>query len=96
MVARYLTFAEQNDGVYMPHDEKDEYRDTYGQRSWSDRWLEDDYKDAPDSWNDLLSDLDRGDVYADNPDLGAFGDDPDAPDWVEYPSLAEIDRAIDA
>jgi hypothetical protein len=93
MVARYLNFADQNDGVYMPHYETEEERRIYGPRSWY--WDEDD--DHRDVYAEILSDLDRGDsVYDRNPDLGRFGDDPDAPDWNEYPSLAEIDRAIDA
>jgi hypothetical protein len=72
MVARYLNFAEQNEGVYMPHysEQEQEAAGRYGSRSWNDDWDED--------WRD---------EYADAPDpLG----------YDEYPSLAKLDRIIQA
>jgi hypothetical protein len=85
MVARYLNFAAQNEGVYMPHYQRpDEGMFSYG-RSWSQRNWEDDWDDEdiairhPDDIDDdLLSDIDRG----------------DDPDYDEYPSLAALERIV--
>jgi hypothetical protein len=90
MVARYLNFAEQNEGVYMPHYETEKERRIYGPRSWAYEWDDDDHKDV---YAEILSDMDRGDGVS--LDLDPH-EDPDAPDWNEYPSLAELDRIIDA
>lgn len=78
MVARYLTFAKQNEGVYMPHDAPEdvgEYRRGYG--GWWD--LEDEPATSDGPWND-----DWREVYADE----------DEPDWIEHPSLAQIDKIV--
>jgi hypothetical protein len=56
MVAYYLTFAQQNEGVYMPHEPEPDY---YGGR-WGYGWGEHDDVDHPD-YNEYpsLSELDR-------------------------------------
>jgi hypothetical protein len=88
MVARYLTFAEQNEGVYMPHYATEE--DTWDARPWTSRMYDFDWDDVetpshvtPDeqAWGERQWDADA---------------DADDPDWCEYPSLAEIDRSLSA
>ena len=78
MVAKYLTFAEQNDGVFMPHYQTEDTSYAAIANRW---WNRDDWEaaDAP-RWSED----------------GWDREDPDAPDYNEYPSLAEIDRLIDA
>lgn len=79
MVSRYLTFAQQNEGVYMPH-----YA-TEDERPWSSRMMDYDWDDARqnDPWAAGPS----------SPNEWEW-DDADAPEWREYPSLQEIDDAI--
>lgn len=46
MVGHYLTFAERNEGVFMPHYQEDEPRSLWGEyqdRKWSERWYDEDY-----------------------------------------------------
>jgi hypothetical protein len=63
MVARYLTFAEQNEGVFMPHYYTDE--DEIDQRPWSSRMYE---------WDTEVSDRD---VQAWGERLWQTDDEPD-------------------
>lgn len=78
MVGYYLAFAEQNEGVYMPHYPDPNEGRSYG---WQD-WQADQY-----GWD---SDWPEVDGDRENPD------DLDDDDWDEYPSLAAIERALDA
>lgn len=58
MVARYLTFAEQNEGVYMPHDQEDEPGFAFRrQMGWDLDWEAGD----DEAWNEYpsLDELDR-------------------------------------
>jgi hypothetical protein len=109
MVARYLTFAEQNAETYMPHYEPADERDAagWGRLSWGHQaWLADDAPDPRDvdEYAAWLSDVDRGEgdpadweKEADFPDdWDHLAADPDAPDWREYPSLVELNEAMGA
>lgn len=86
MVARYLTFAEQNEGVYMPHYEADEpwYMQSSRKRQ-SAWWDDDDYCEGPDDLDPEFT--------------AAMLDDPDSGDWTEYdeyPSLARLNEVIES
>lgn len=81
MVTRYLTFAEQNEGVHMPyygHEEDARYA-SWSKRNWwseDDEWYEDEYAEH-------LSNIDRGGIDLDEDS-----------DFNEHPSLAEINAAL--
>ena len=85
MVSKYLIFAEQNEGVYMPHDEVED------ERPWTSRMYDYDWDDYDDTRVTPLDDADRR--YREWEER-ADADDPDAPEYREYPSLCEIDEAI--
>lgn len=97
MVAKYLRFAEQNEGVYMPHYEENEpwyMQSSRGRQSaW---WDDDDYCEGPDDRHtfDYLADEDSPEDAAWARDVDML-DDPDAPDYNEYPSLRDLSRVID-
>lgn len=74
MVSRYLTFAEQNEGVYMPHDEPE---DRGGRGLGYGGWWDD--EPTSGTWD---------------PENGWSYDDEDEPDWIEHPSLAQLDQII--
>ena len=82
MVDRYLTFAEQNEGVYMPHDEVED------ERPWSARMMDYDWDEGTyrrlwdDEWpnDEHIADIDALDV--------------DDDDWDEHPSLSKINEAL--
>lgn len=61
MVSRYLTFAEQNEGVYMPHDQVED------ERPWSSRMMDyewdDDLPSREDMWPEVPEDDPDFDEY---------------------------------
>ena len=86
MVAKYLRFAEQNQGVYMPH-----YA-THDERPWSQRMM--DPYDWEGDYCTVESDLDddaRREAMWDE-----YANDPDLPEWDEHPSLAKVNAALSA
>ena len=98
MVAKYLKFAEQNDGVAMPHYEADEpsWYGSPSRRQQSVWWDDDDYCEGPNNGHtfDYLADEDNPEDAAWARDVDML-DDPDAPDYDEYPSLRDLSRVID-
>lgn len=80
MLSRYLTFAEQNEGVAMPH-YADGDDDGYGTK-WRAGWLD---------WDDCGSEYDGKHSWS--ADETPEYDEDDPLSWNEYPSLAELDRA---
>lgn len=80
MVARYLTFAAQNAGVFMPH---------YPQPT-TPGW----YSGYRSAWDQCADpDADDTSVWAAH-DATPEWADPDSPDYNEYPSLEQLDKIM--
>lgn len=82
MVSHYLDFHDQNEGTAMPHYESD-HGIHWGRSSWGG---------STRGWRDWVDEDDEMDRLW----RGEKDDDPDLPDFVEHPSLEQVNAAVAA
>lgn len=92
MVAKYLVFAEQNEGVYMPHYPADDgYPSGRGSGMWGGHhWSDDEWDDEDTPKFSHAHGHDH-----DEPERPAWMSDEDWAEVNEYPSLDEINAELD-